>query len=152
MDLPLGVCTPGSRRTPGTSPRTFQQQSAERQQCVGISSSPPPPSPPTFFLAELALALSSSTIKWQREALKKYSLALYFSRGLSIVLAPTCRQQKRKSVIDFHAESLWRRLSSHLLVDLDGLLVLFQLGTVGPDFQQTLVGRTEGMNDEHVPL
>lgn len=41
---------------------------------------------------KLALALSSSTMKWQREALKKYSLALYFSRGLSIVLAPTWRQ------------------------------------------------------------
>lgn len=34
-------------------------------------------------------ALSSSTMKWQREALKKYSLALYFSRGLSMVLVAT---------------------------------------------------------------
>lgn len=34
--------------------------------------------------------------------------------------------------------------SSYLLVDLDGLLVLLQLGAVGPDLQQTLVGRTEG--------
>lgn len=40
---------------------------------------------------KLTFALSSSTMKWQREALKKYSLALYFSSGLSIVLAPTWR-------------------------------------------------------------
>lgn len=56
---------------------------------------PPPcfPNPRTEQEREkLALALSSSTMKWQREALKKYSLALYFSRGLSIVLAPTWRQ------------------------------------------------------------
>ena len=41
--------------------------------------------------AGLTLALSSSTMKWHSEALKKYSLALYLSRGLSMVLAPTCR-------------------------------------------------------------
>lgn len=35
------------------------------------------------------LALSSSTMKWHSEALKKYSLALYFSRGLSMVLIAT---------------------------------------------------------------
>ena len=28
-------------------------------------------------------------MKWHREALKKYSLALYLSRGLSMVLEPT---------------------------------------------------------------
>lgn len=39
---------------------------------------------------ELTFALSSSTMKWHKEALKKYSLALYFSRGLSMVLVPTC--------------------------------------------------------------
>ncbi len=41
---------------------------------------------------ELTFALSSSTMKWHKEALKKYSLALYFSRGLSMVLDPTCLQ------------------------------------------------------------
>lgn len=32
-------------------------------------------------------------------------------------------------------------MSAHLLVDLDGLLVLLQLSAVRPDLQQTLVGR-----------
>lgn len=39
---------------------------------------------------EPTFAFSSSTMKWHKEALKKYSLALYFSRGLSMVLVPTC--------------------------------------------------------------
>lgn len=33
--------------------------------------------------------------------------------------------------------------STHLLVDLDGLLVLLQLSTVSSHLQQTLVGRTK---------
>lgn len=38
-------------------------------------------------------AFSSSTMKWHSEALKKYSLALYFKRGLSMVLIATCRKK-----------------------------------------------------------
>lgn len=37
----------------------------------------------------VTFAFSSSTIKWHSEALKKYSLALYFRRGLSMVLIAT---------------------------------------------------------------
>lgn len=37
----------------------------------------------------VTFAFSSSTMKWHSEALKKYSLALYFKRGLSIVLIAT---------------------------------------------------------------
>lgn len=120
-ELPSAVCTPESRRTLGTSPRIFQQQSAERQQpCWNFSQLlarapllPPPHS--SEQSAELALALSSSTMKWQREALKKYSLALYFSRGLSIVLAPTWRRPNRKSISALlHAASPCRRPLPHI--------------------------------------
>lgn len=45
-------------------------------------------------LRPLTLAFSSSTMKWHRAALKKYSLALYLSKGLSIVLVPTSAQRK----------------------------------------------------------
>lgn len=44
IELPSTVCIPGSRRTQGTSPRIFQQQSVETQQRV--KTSPPLPSPP----------------------------------------------------------------------------------------------------------
>lgn len=37
----------------------------------------------------VTFAFSSSTMKWHSEALKKYSLALYFKRGLSMVLIAT---------------------------------------------------------------
>lgn len=37
------------------------------------------------------------------------------------------------------------RGGTHLFVDLDGLGVLFQLSSVGPHLQQTLVGRTVGL-------
>lgn len=108
-ELPLAVCTPESRRTPGTSPRIFQQQSAERQQpCWNFLQLPPTPLS-SERSAELALALSSSTMKWQREALKKYSLALYFSRGLSIVVAPTWWRPNRKSISALHTASPRRR-------------------------------------------
>lgn len=103
---------------------------------------------------KLALALSSSTMKWQREALKKYSLALYFSNGLSIVLAPTYMHPHRtksirnvsiaESVLIEKAQARHSNTSSaHLLVDLDSPLVLLQLSTVPPHFQQTLVGRAK---------
>lgn len=42
----------------------------------------------------LTFALSSSTMKWHRAALKKYSLALYLSKGLSIVLVPTWHRER----------------------------------------------------------
>lgn len=45
---------------------------------------------------ELTFAFSSSTMKWHKEALKKYSLALYFRRGLSMVLDPTCSHTHRQ--------------------------------------------------------
>lgn len=89
-ELPSTVCILESQRKLGTSPRIFQQQSVETWQRVRLLPQLPVPDPeaePQRY--ELTLALSSSTMKWQREALKKYSLALYFSNGLSIVLAPT---------------------------------------------------------------
>lgn len=49
---------------------------------------PPVPPAPT-------LALSMSMQKWQSAALKKYSLALYLRRGLSMALVPTWRGQAK---------------------------------------------------------
>lgn len=41
----------------------------------------------------VTFAFSSSTIKWQSEALKKYSLALYFNSGLSMVFIATWKTE-----------------------------------------------------------
>lgn len=50
-ELPSAVCTPESRRTPGTSPRIFQQQSAERQQpCWNFLQLLPCPPPPSLLI------------------------------------------------------------------------------------------------------
>lgn len=40
----------------------------------------------------------------------------------------------------------------YLLVDLDGLLVLLQLGAVSPHFQQAFIGRTEENKSEMYQL
>lgn len=45
IELPSTACIPGSRRTQGTSPRIFQQQSVETQQRVKTSPPLPPPYP-----------------------------------------------------------------------------------------------------------
>lgn len=137
--LPLGVCTPGSRRTPGTSPRTFQQQSVERQQPVGISSSysldPPPP-------GRTCLGVELVDDKVAEGGFEEVLLGAVFQQGVVHRVGSYLQAANRITIIDSHAESLWRHLSLYLLVDLDGLLVLFKLGTVGSNFQQTLVGRT----------
>lgn len=108
-------------------------------------------------------------MKWHSEALKKYSLALYFNRGLSMVLIATCRKKTTTQILkslkatsdstissfSFTVQITFsfvhkcvlglcpRGPGSYLLVDFDSFLVLLQLSAVVSNLQETFVGRAE---------
>ena len=118
---------------------------------------PPPPAPPfpppTPLSLPPTLALSMSMQKWQSAALKKYSLALYLRRGLSMALVPTCggNQGHRGThrhhlwgtgVWGAHKRCFWMQ-GPRLLVSQSSLLYSSTSGAEGPSY---------GAEDTEVPL
>lgn len=152
-ELPSAVCTPESRRTPGTSPRIFQQQSAERQQpCWNFLQLLPRPPHPLILggIGGTRLGVELVDDEVTEGGFEEVLLGTVFQQGVVHRGGSHLVAAKQK----IHQRCTLRApvgaLSSYLLVDLDGLLVLLQLCAVGPDLQQTLVGRTEGEKIKHV--